>query len=94
MGLAATVFAFSGSAVDCAGWVLALLSCSVVEYNFVRKKVACGGPGGGHPYYFNPAAGTFLGLELDLRSDRLYALVNDIPDVMGLRRPFSPAWLL
>ena len=71
--------------MDCAGWVLALLSFSVVEYNFVRKKVACGGPGGGHPYYFNPAAGTFLGLALDLRSDRLYALVNDIPDVMGLR---------
>ena len=28
--------------------------------------------------------GTFLGLALDLRSDRLYDLVNDIPDVMGL----------
>ena len=29
--------------------------------------------------------GTFLGLALDLRCDRLYDLVNDIPDVMGLR---------
>ena len=29
--------------------------------------------------------GTFLGLALDLRSDRLYDLAPDIPDVMGLR---------
>ena len=29
--------------------------------------------------------GTFLGLALDLRSDKLYDLVQDIPDVMGLR---------
>ena len=32
-----------------------------------------------------PLPGTSLGLALDLRSDRLYDLVNDIPDVMGLR---------
>ena len=32
-----------------------------------------------------PLPGTFLGLTLDLRSDRLYDLVDDIPDVMGLR---------
>ena len=32
-----------------------------------------------------PLPGTFLGLALDLRSDRLYDLVDDIPDVMGLR---------
>ena len=32
-----------------------------------------------------PLPGTFLGLTLDLRSDRLYDLVNAIPDVMGLR---------
>ena len=32
-----------------------------------------------------PLPGTFLGLALDLESDRLYDLVNDIPDVMGLR---------
>ena len=32
-----------------------------------------------------PLPGTLLGLALDLRSDRLYDLVPDIPDVMGLR---------
>ena len=32
-----------------------------------------------------PLPGTSLELALDLRSDRLYDLVNDIPDVMGLR---------
>ena len=32
-----------------------------------------------------PLSGTFLGLALDLRSDKLYDLVQDIPDVMGLR---------
>ena len=31
-----------------------------------------------------PLPGTFLGLALDMRSDRLYDLVPDIPDVMGL----------
>ena len=34
---------------------------------------------------YEPAAGTFLGLGLDLGSDKLYDLVSDIPDVMGLR---------
>ena len=32
-----------------------------------------------------PLPGTFLGLALDLGSDRLYDLVHDIPDAMGLR---------
>ena len=32
-----------------------------------------------------PLPGTFLGLAFDLRSDTLYDLVDDIPDVMGLR---------
>ena len=32
-----------------------------------------------------PLPGTFLGLALDMRSDKLYDLVPDIPDVMGLR---------
>ena len=32
-----------------------------------------------------PLSGTFWGLALDLRSDKLYDLVQDIPDVMGLR---------
>ena len=31
-----------------------------------------------------PLSGMFLGLALDLGSDRLYDLVDDIPDVMGL----------
>ena len=38
----------------------------------------------GPPQLFLPRYGTFLGLALDLRCDRLYDLVNDIPDVMGL----------
>ena len=33
----------------------------------------------------SPLPGTFLGLALDMRSDKLYDLVPDIPDVMGLR---------
>ena len=32
-----------------------------------------------------PLLGTFLGLALDMSSDQLYDLVQDIPDVMGLR---------
>ena len=32
-----------------------------------------------------PLPGTFLGLALDMASDKLYDLVQDIPDVMGLR---------
>ena len=32
-----------------------------------------------------PLSGTFLGLALDMRSDKLHDLVQDIPDVMGLR---------
>ena len=32
-----------------------------------------------------PLPGTFLSLALDLRSEKLYDLAPDIPDVMGLR---------
>ena len=32
-----------------------------------------------------PLPGTFLGLALDIRSEKLYDLAPDIPDVMGLR---------
>ena len=32
-----------------------------------------------------PLPGTFMGLALDMRSNKLYDLVQDIPDVMGLR---------
>ena len=39
------------------------------------------------PFYVpsEPLPGTFLGLALDLRSEKLYDLTPDIPDVMGLR---------
>ena len=33
----------------------------------------------------DPLPGTFLGLSLDIRSEKLYDLAPDIPDVMGLR---------
>ena len=33
----------------------------------------------------NPLPGKFLGLSLDIRSEKLYDLAPDIPDVMGLR---------
>ena len=81
MGHTVTAFAFSGSNVNCASWVLALLSLGVVVYNVVRKKVASGGPGGAAPTTSTPLPGTFLGLALDLASDQLYDLVDDIPDV-------------
>ena len=32
-----------------------------------------------------PLPGTFLGPALDIRSEKLYDLAPDIPDVMGLR---------
>ena len=32
-----------------------------------------------------PLTGTFLGPSLDIKSERLYDLTSDIPDVMGLR---------
>ena len=35
----------------------------------------------------DPLPGTFLGLSLDIRSEKLYDLAPDIPDVMGLRAP-------
>ena len=64
-GLTATAFASSGSDVDCASG-LALLSFSVVEYHVVHNKVACGGPGGDRPIYFNPASGYFFGTHIGL----------------------------
>ena len=72
--------------MDCAGWVLALLSFGVVVYNVVRKKkLPTVDRAGAAPTTSTPVLGTFLGLALDLGSDRLYDLVDDIPDVMGLR---------
>ena len=40
---------------------------------------------GASPTPSAPLPGTFLGLTLDLGFDRLYDLVQDIPDVMCLR---------
>ena len=40
---------------------------------------------GAAPTSSSPLPGTFLELALDLRSDRLYDLVDDIPDVMGIQ---------
>ena len=33
----------------------------------------------------DPLPGTYFGLSLDIRSERLYDLAPEIPDVMGLR---------
>ena len=52
--------------MDCASWVLALLLLSVVEYHVIWNKVACGGPGGGRPNYFNPATGYVFGTRIGL----------------------------
>ena len=49
------------------------------------KKLPAVDRAGAAPTTSTPLPGTFLGLALDLRSDRLYDLVNDIPDVMDLR---------
>ena len=57
----------------------------MVESNVVRERFAGGESGGCRHDSYEPAAGTFLGLGLDLGSDKLYDLVSDIPDVMGLR---------
>ena len=40
---------------------------------------------GATPAATDPLPGTFLGLELDLKSDKLYDLGGAIPDVMGLQ---------
>ena len=51
----------------------------VVDY--VLHRFACGGPAADS----TPLLGTSLGLAMTLESDRLYDLVNYIPDVNGLR---------
>ena len=58
-----------------------VVSCGGVS---CRNRFACGEPGA-TTTASTPLPGTFLGLTLDLRSDKLYDLVDDIPDVMGLR---------
>ena len=49
------------------------------------QQIAGYGSGGPFLHSFGTATGTFLGLALDIRSEKLYHLAPDIPDVMGLR---------
>ena len=62
-------------------------SCRLVWWSIMSSgiKLPAVDRAGAAPTTSTPLPGTFLGLALDLRSDRLYDLVNDIPDVMGLR---------
>ena len=79
-----TVFESSGEfRVDCA-YLILHLQCGGGRFHGVQQIVG-NGSGGSFLRSFGPAAGKFLGLALDLRSDRLYDLAPDIPDVMGLR---------
>ena len=79
-------FSSSGSDVDCAGWGLALLPFSVVEYHVVRK-VAWGGPGGGLPNSFNPATGNVFGIHIvmGLRPSAAIVKVMSVPDSRCVR---------
>ena len=65
--------------MDCAYRGLPLPQCGGV------RQIVRNGSGGSFFSFFGPTTRNFLGLALDMRSDRLYDLVPDIPDVMGLR---------
>ena len=59
--------------------------CSVVAESFMASSRSSEMDQAGPSYApLDPLPGTFLGLALDLRSDRLYNLAPDIPGVMGL----------
>ena len=62
------------------------LSCRLVWWSIMSSgiKLPAMDREGATTTASTPLPRTFLGLALDLRSDRLYDLVNDIPDVMGL----------
>ena len=66
--------------------VVVCLSCSVVAGSVMgssrSSEMDQAGPSSASS---SPLPGTFLSLALDMRSDKLYDLVPDIPDVMGLR---------
>ena len=68
--------------------VLVWLSCRLVWWSIMTSgksgKLPAVDQAGASPTHSTPLPGTFLGLTLDLGSDRLYDLVKDIPDVMGL----------
>ena len=63
------------------------LSCRLVWWCIMSsgRKLPMVDWAGATPTTSPTLPGTFLGLALDLRSDRLYVLVDEILDVMGLR---------
>ena len=66
--------------------VVVWFSCCVVWWSTMSSgKLPAVDQAGASPTPSTPLPGTFLGLTLGLGSDRLYDLVKDIPDVMGLR---------
>ena len=70
--------------MDCACRVLPLLQFGGGKFPVVRPIIRYGS-GGSFFCFFCPLPGTFLGLALDMGSDKLHDFVQDIPDVMGLR---------
>ena len=70
--------------MDCACHLLPFLLFSGGKFPVVRQIVRYGS-GGSFFCFFIPATRNVLGLALDMASDKLYDLVQDIPDVMGLR---------
>ena len=70
-------------------WIVLIVVC--LSYSVVAGSFMASGrssemdQAGPSSISLAPLPGKFLGLELDMRSDRLYDLVPDIPDVMGLR---------
>ena len=60
-------------------WIVLVCRFRVVDYYVVQRGFASGRV----PLLLLP--GTFFGLDLNLGSDRLYDLIDDIADVMGLR---------
>ena len=66
--------------------VVVYLSYSVVAGSFMASgRSSAMDQAGPSSASVAPLPGTFWGPALDMRSDRLYDLVPDIPDVMGLR---------
>ena len=70
---------------QCLTWnllVILWVSCHLVWWSMMSSGVD---QAGAAPAASDPLPRTFLGLELDLRSDKLHDLGGAIPDVMGLR---------
>ena len=69
-------------------WIVLIVVClsySVVAGSFMASGRSSEMDQAGPSASLSPLPGTFLGLALDMRSDRLYDLVPDIHNVMGLR---------